>query len=309
MPRVTLSKSISRAALGAWTGAWLTRCRPGRISGRFTSLSFRVSRSLPTAPRAPGPDPDRGRASEVALEGGDPSGVVAVAIRRLPELGMVRKARPGRRIVPWQPASMMASGKNWGAERGVVGVSRTAPRRPGGAPARRRIGCRSPSSSRPGGSTPSPRPASGRWRAPDPEPEKAYSPDFWRRRNGSNRVAMDWGGMPRPVSRTENSNRRAPVCRAMTSTDPSAVNLRALVVRLSSTRLSATGCPIRKSASGGVSRTAKLFSSAIGCTMSRTDSRMSVTLNGIGSRSTRRSPPRANSMTSLATELSPNAAL
>ena len=95
----------------------------------------------------------------------------------------------------------------------------------------------------------------------------------------------------------------------MTSTNPSAVNLRALVVRLSRTRLSATGWPIRKSASGGVSRTVRLFSSAIGWTMSRTDSRMSVTENGIGSRSTSRSPPRASSITSLATELRPKAAL
>ena len=93
---------------------------------------------------------------------------------------------------------------------------------------------------------------------------------------------MDWGGIPRPVSRTVNSTRRGPLCRATTSTKPSAVNLRALVVRLSSTRLNATGWPIRKSASGAVSRTVRLFSSAMGCTMSRTDSRMSVTENGIG---------------------------
>ena len=66
---------------------------------------------------------------------------------------------------------------------------------------------------------------------------------------------------------------------------------------------------MRKSASGAVTRTVSVFSSAIGCTMSRTDSRMSVTENGIGSRSTSRSPPRASSITSLATELSPNAAL
>ena len=86
--------------------------------------------------------------------------------------------------------------------------------------------------------------------SPRPEPEKAYSPGFCRRRNGSNRVAMDCGGMPRPVSRTENSMQRASGWTAVTSTKPSAVNLRALVVRLSRTRLSATGWPIRKSASG-----------------------------------------------------------
>jgi hypothetical protein len=36
---------------------------------------------------------------------------------------------------------------------------------------------------------------------------------------------------------------------------------------------------------------------------------MSAIENGIGSKSTSRSPPRASSITSLATELSPNAAL
>ena len=56
-------------------------------------------------------------------------------------------------------------------------------------------------------------------------------------------------------------------------------------------------------------RTSRPFSSAIGSTMSRTDSKMSATENGIGSRSTSRSPPRASSITSLATELRPNAAL
>ena len=64
-----------------------------------------------------------------------------------------------------------------------------------------------------------------------------------------------------PGPRTRPRGRRSP--RAVTSTNPSAVNLSALVVRLSSTRLSATGWPIRKSASGAVSRTARLFSSAM----------------------------------------------
>jgi hypothetical protein len=40
------------------------------------------------------PDPDRGRASEFALEDGDPSGVIAVASRTLPSLA--RRAELGR---------------------------------------------------------------------------------------------------------------------------------------------------------------------------------------------------------------------
>ena len=61
--------------------------------------------------------------------------------------------------------------------------------------------------------------------------------------------------------------------------------------------------------SGVCTRTSSPFASAIGSTMTRTDSKMSVIETGIGSRSTSRSPPRASSITSLATELRPKAAL
>ena len=115
--------------------------------------------------------------------------------------------------------------------------------------------------------------------------------------------------MPLPLSRTENSTRAAPISRETISTYPRSVNLRALVVRLSSTRLRATGCPSRSSLVGGSSRTVSCFSSAIGRTMSLTESRIALTEKGTGSRSTSSSPPRASSMMSLATELRPSAAL
>ena len=56
-------------------------------------------------------------------------------------------------------------------------------------------------------------------------------------------------------------------------------------------------------------RIASPFSSAIGCTIARTDCMSSDTEKGMGLRSTSRSPPRASSMTSLASELKPSAAL
>ena len=248
MPRVTLSKSISRAAFGACTGGWL-RCRAGRI-GRFTSLSFRVSR-LPHNRSRHLAGPGLGRSMERCSGVGDPRWGQAVATLGCGAGLRLRGSRPGRRFAHQHSPLRMASVKNL-AEAGEtgVGLSRAGSLRRAADPARSRSGCRRPARSRPGGWSPSPPPACGRSRGPSPEPENAYSPGFCRRRNGSKRVAMDCGGMPRPVSRTENSMRRATVWRATTSTNPSAVNLRALVVRLSSTRLSATGCPIRKSASG-----------------------------------------------------------
>src|SRR5581483_9047992 len=99
---------------------------------------------------------------------------------------------------------------------------------------------------------------------PRPALENVKSPGRWRRRNASNSVAITAGGIPRPVSCTANSRRVRDFGRAVTTTDPSAVNLSAFVVRLSSTRFNAAGYPTRASASGGSNRTVNPFSSAIG---------------------------------------------
>ncbi len=115
--------------------------------------------------------------------------------------------------------------------------------------------------------------------------------------------------MPFPVSRTENSRRVRPTGREMISTYPASVNFSALVVRLSRILLSASGRPSRKSDAGAVKRSSRLFSSAIGRTMSSTPLIASPTWNGEGSFSSICSLPRASSMTSLVIVLRPSAAL
>ena len=87
------------------------------------------------------------------------------------------------------------------------------------------------------------------------------------------------------------------------------MNLSAFVVRFNSTRDSATGWPTRRSTSGMTRRTARLFSSASGRTIARTESTSSVMEKGVASPSASSLPPRANSIASLTIELSPSAAL
>src|SRR5207247_28746 len=99
---------------------------------------------------------------------------------------------------------------------------------------------------------------------------------WWRRsvgllRNGWYRVWRALVSYPRAVSHTENSSRFRSRGRAAISTEPASVNLTALVARLSSTRESARGCPMRRSGTGCTSRTSSCFSSARGRIMSPTD--------------------------------------
>src|SRR5207249_5059258 len=101
--------------------------------------------------------------------------------------------------------------------------------------------------------------------------------------------------MPGPVSRTKNLTRVADCSAATISTDPRSVNLRALVVRLRSTRRSARACPRRRSVVGSLTSTARPFSAAMGRTMSHTDSSSSARDTGAGRSSASWSPPCATS--------------
>ena len=139
---------------------------------------------------------------------------------------------------------------------------------------------------------------------------KGDAPEWSRRRNGSKSVAMTSSGMPRPVSCTVNSTRVRDRCVAATSTEPVDVNFSALVVRFSRTRLSAAGCPIagvrgrwdRRGSPGP-------FPLRSAARSRRTDCMTSAIENGTGRWCTSPSPPRASSITSPASALSPNAAL
>src|SRR5215211_3204242 len=125
MPRVTLSKSISRAAFGACTGGWL-KCRAGRISGRVTSLArFRAPRAARTpldAPgrtrRAAGQRGDREVGNPQGSLLGGPRGTLASSAAR--GIGRVAVARKQERIGSDQPAEF-----RWGGGLLVVG-SRSA---------------------------------------------------------------------------------------------------------------------------------------------------------------------------------------
>src|SRR5439155_227353 len=118
--------------------------------------------------------------------------------------------------------------------------------------------------------------------SPSPVPEKVNPIRPRLRRNGWYSRFNAWGSIPAPVSRTENSTWMSSVATAATSTKPCSGNLRALHVRLSSARESATGCPMRTSPVGGRRCTVRPCSSAIGRTMSCTDSSVCVTENGQG---------------------------
>ena len=93
-----------------------------------------------------------------------------------------------------------------------------------------------------------------------------------------------------------------------TTTDPCDVYFKALVRRLSNTRLSAAGNPTRPSTAGSTREIGIPFSSLMGSTVSHTASMTSATEKGTGRPSTSRWSPRTASMTSQASAFSPSAA-
>ena len=277
--------------------------RPGRMVRSVTMRSFRP-RSARRHPARPG----RTRIGGLGAEAGRTSRKACWWTRR--RLGAARSRRTAaehherwlaRRSSsagpPKRPGSRAAEesrrieGTLLG-DRGSSGLRAPPGDRRAADPARSGSGCRTPAPSRRPASSPSPRPACGRSRGPSPEPEKAYSPGFWRRRNGSNSVAIACGGMPRPVSRTENSTALAADLARRDLDEALGGELERVGREVEQHPAQRHRMPDPEI---GLRRRQAhrraLFSSAIGCTMSRTDSRMSVTENGIGSRSTSRSPP------------------